>query len=134
MQQWDSEVKKFTFGLKVVQYHDSKRGKLAAQLPEANIVLTTYGVVCSEHSTMDPHDRTHGSVLFTTKWWRIILGAHSFHFGFKNATYVSSILDEAHTIKNRKTKTAQACWDLQAKFRWCLTATPMYVIFNNKKL
>ncbi|KAJ7868591.1 SNF2 family N-terminal domain-containing protein [Mycena olivaceomarginata] len=106
MQQWDSEVKKFTFGLKVVQYHDSKRGKLAAQLPEANIVLTTYGVVCSEHSTMDPHDRTQGSVLFTTKWWRIIL-------------------DEAHTIKNRKTKTAQACWDLQAKFRWCLTATPM---------
>ncbi|KAF7348601.1 DNA repair protein RAD5 [Mycena venus] len=106
LQQWDNEIKKFTFGLKVVQYHDSKRGKVAALLPDANVVLTTYGVVCSEHSNINPEDGTRLSVLFRTKWWRIIL-------------------DEAHTIKNRKTKTAEACWDLQARFRWCLTATPM---------
>ncbi|KAJ6469390.1 SNF2 family N-terminal domain-containing protein [Mycena sanguinolenta] len=106
MEQWTKEINKFTVGLKVVQYHGSKRGKDAADLPNANVVLTTYGTVCSDHSTITSEDRTVGSVLFTTKWWRIGL-------------------DEAHTIKNRKTKTAAACFDLQARFRWCLTATPM---------
>ncbi|KAK7059749.1 DNA repair protein RAD5 [Favolaschia claudopus] len=106
LKQWEAEIEKFTVGLRVIPYHDGKRGKVARLLSEANVVLTTYGVVCSEHATMNPQDRSIGSVLFTTKWWRIIL-------------------DEAHTIKNRKTKTAEACWDLQARFRWCLTATPM---------
>ncbi|KAF8217682.1 SNF2 family N-terminal domain-containing protein [Mycena galopus ATCC 62051] len=123
MQQWNTEIEKFTVGLKVMQYHDSKRGKIVAFLPDANIVLTTYGIVCSEHSTVNPHDRTQGSVLFSTKWWRIILGDYEHLFSVAWLT----IVDEAHTIKNRKTKTAEACFDLQAKFRWCLTATPIYV-------
>ncbi|KAJ7222068.1 SNF2 family N-terminal domain-containing protein [Mycena haematopus] len=106
MEQWAKEIERFTVGLKVVKYHDSKRGKDAALLPDANVVLTTYGIVCSEHATINREDRTVGSILFRTKWWRIAL-------------------DEAHTIKNKNTKTAEACFDLQAKFRWCLTATPM---------
>ncbi|KAF7337965.1 SNF2 family DNA-dependent ATPase [Mycena venus] len=44
--------------------------------------------------------------LFEVKWWRIVL-------------------DEAHNIKNRNTKNAVACCELQGKFRWCLTGTPM---------
>jgi len=36
--------------------------------------------------------------------------------------------DEAHNIKNRNTKSALACCDLEGKFRWCLTGTPMYVL------
>ena len=36
-------------------------------------------------------------------------------------------LDEAHNIKNVKTKGAIACCELQSKFRWCLTGTPMSV-------
>ncbi|KIM92388.1 hypothetical protein PILCRDRAFT_810445 [Piloderma croceum F 1598] len=44
--------------------------------------------------------------LFRVKWWRIVL-------------------DEAHNIKNRNTKSALACCDLEGKFRWCLTGTPM---------
>lgn len=35
--------------------------------------------------------------------------------------------DEAHNIKNVKTKGAIACCELQSKFRWCLTGTPMCV-------
>ncbi|KAJ7096037.1 SNF2 family N-terminal domain-containing protein [Mycena epipterygia] len=106
VQQWDDEIKKLTVGLNVLQYHGPKRHMVAHRLPDADIVLTTYGIVCSEHSEVNPGDTKKGSVLFTAKWLRIIL-------------------DEAHTIKNRKSKTAEACCDLRAKYRWCLTATPM---------
>ena len=40
----------------------------------------------------------------------------------------SYYLDEAHNIKNVKTKGAIACCELQSKFRWCLTGTPMSVV------
>jgi hypothetical protein len=40
--------------------------------------------------------------------------------------------DEAHNIKNVKTKGATACCELQCKFRWCLTGTPMYVFLYVK--
>ncbi|KAJ7669423.1 SNF2 family N-terminal domain-containing protein [Mycena polygramma] len=106
LEQWGKEIGKFTVGTKVVQFHGPNRHKVVSRLPGADIVLTTYGVVCSEHGHVLPEDREIGPALFTTKWLRVIL-------------------DEAHTIKNRKTKTAEACWDLRAKYRWCLTATPM---------
>lgn len=35
------------------------------------------------------------------------------------------VLDEAHTIRNRKTKTHRACLRLRGRFRWCLTGTPL---------
>ena len=51
---------------------------------------------------------------------------------FQNACYLVSLkfyyLDEAHNIKNVKTKGAIACCELQSKFRWCLTGTPMSVV------
>ncbi|KAJ7150906.1 SNF2 family N-terminal domain-containing protein [Mycena crocata] len=101
--QWEAESTKFTPGLKVIPYHGPVRNKLDRLLADADIVLTTYGIVCSEHSNSEAGK---GSVLFTIEWGRIVL-------------------DEAHTIKNRKTKTSEACCNLSAKFRWCLTATPM---------
>ncbi|KAJ2919706.1 hypothetical protein MD484_g704, partial [Candolleomyces efflorescens] len=36
-----------------------------------------------------------------------------------------TVLDEAHTIKNVKTKGAIACCELESKYRWCLSGTPM---------
>ncbi len=65
--------------------------------------------------------------LFHVKWWRIILGINQcpfFNIGL--LSNVSSI-DEAHTIKNRSTKAAEACFELQGRLRWCLTGTPMFV-------
>lgn len=36
------------------------------------------------------------------------------------------ILDEAHTIRNPKTMLAQGVVQLDAKYRWCLTGTPLH--------
>jgi SNF2 family DNA or RNA helicase len=36
------------------------------------------------------------------------------------------ILDEAHTIRNPKTMLAQGVVQLDSKFRWCLTGTPLH--------
>ena len=35
------------------------------------------------------------------------------------------MLDEAHNIKDRGSNTARAAFALDAKFRWCLSGTPL---------
>jgi Rad3-related DNA helicase len=35
------------------------------------------------------------------------------------------ILDEAHNIKDRRCNTAQAAFALRARYRWCLSGTPL---------
>ncbi|KAI0364994.1 hypothetical protein BV20DRAFT_955118 [Pilatotrama ljubarskyi] len=139
MSQWESEVKKYTSGLRVVQHHGANRTSDPYELERAHIVVTSYSVVTSEYgaynqgkdeskpkskkgknSDSDDSDSDtigkrmkaaprRGKVkdaLFRVKWWRVVL-------------------DEAHNIKNRNTKSAIACCALDAKFRWCLTGTPM---------
>ncbi|EIW53650.1 uncharacterized protein TRAVEDRAFT_133687 [Trametes versicolor FP-101664 SS1] len=140
--QWESEVKKYTSGLRVVQHHGASRTSDPYELERAHIVVTSYSVVTSEYGVYgggkdeskadgkkkkkgkesDSDDSDSDSIqkrlkaaprrgkvkdaLFRVKWWRIVL-------------------DEAHNIKNRNTKAAIACCALDAKYRWCLTGTPM---------
>jgi len=116
-------------------------------LKRAHVIITSYAVLASEHGVFSPKAKdeskpkkgssskhvsesdsdsdadhfgrtleskkksatTSGKkkdALFRVKWWRVVL-------------------DEAHTIKNRNTKAAQACCALESKYRWCLTGTPL---------
>ncbi|KAI0768279.1 SNF2 family N-terminal domain-containing protein [Trametes elegans] len=139
--QWESEVKKYTSGLRVVQHHGGNRTSNPYDLERAHIVVTSYSVVTSEYGVFmqgkdeskrkgkgkkkgdsDSDDSDSDSImkrlkaaprkgktkdaLFRVKWWRVVL-------------------DEAHNIKNRNTKAAISCCALDAKYRWCLTGTPM---------
>lgn len=63
--------------------------------------------------------------LFNVKWWRVVLGVCFAAAIQRLADFALLPLDEAHNIKNRNTKAAIACCALEAKFRWCLTGTPM---------
>ncbi|KAJ6525458.1 SNF2 family DNA-dependent ATPase [Mycena vulgaris] len=149
--QWADEIKKMAEGLTVVKHQGPSRTKSSAVLRRAHVVITTYDTVRSEHASFAPtakdelktaaakakkasaasdsddsdseaehfgrtvkkgkapakgKPKDKACALFEVKWWRIVL-------------------DEAHNIKNRATKNAVACCELQGKFRWCLTGTPM---------
>ena len=115
--QWASEAEKASMEgtLKVLVYYGTEKnvnlqtlccGAAAATAP--NVIITSYGTILSEFNSvaaMGGNRGSHGG-LFSIDYWRIIL-------------------DEAHMIKNRQSKTAKACYELAAKHRWVLTGTPI---------
>ncbi|KZW00364.1 hypothetical protein EXIGLDRAFT_761716 [Exidia glandulosa HHB12029] len=150
--QWASEIKKMCVGLRVLEHTGATRTRDPAELRRHHVVITSYQTLASEHgnSLGDAKDEGKASksttkskakpsnpflddssdddtvfgralvskktatgkkkqpqdALFKVNWWRIVL-------------------DEAHTIKNHKSKTSIACCELQSKFRWALTGTPL---------
>ncbi|KAK4888887.1 DNA helicase rad5 [Elasticomyces elasticus] len=115
--QWASEAEKASVNgsLKVLVYYGSEKnvnlqtlcsGANATTAP--NVIITSYGTVLSEFNavaSLHGERGTHGG-LFSIEYWRVIL-------------------DEAHMIKNRSSKTAKACYELAASHRWVLTGTPI---------
>ncbi|KAF3216892.1 DNA helicase rad5 [Orbilia oligospora] len=118
LSQWASEAEAAskTGTLKTTIYYGSDKSlDLRAQCSAANahnapnLIITSYGVVLSEFTqianTASGSRATSGG-LFSVQFFRIIL-------------------DEAHNIKNRQSKTAKACYELDALHRWVLTGTPI---------
>ncbi|MBT4837489.1 MAG: DEAD/DEAH box helicase family protein [Methylococcales bacterium] len=95
MANWRMESKQFTPDLKVLTIHGPARKDLFEQIPEHDLVLTTYPLL-----SRDQDD----------------LLKHHFHL---------LILDEAHIIKNPKARATQIVHQIQANHRLCLTGTPM---------
>lgn len=78
-------------------YYGSNRN--TSLQPETRLVVTTFDIARTESS----HKKT--SLLFTTLWERIVL-------------------DEAHRIAERNSKTSKSISQLRGFNRWCLTGTP----------
>ncbi|PWY94306.1 DNA repair protein RAD5 [Aspergillus sclerotioniger CBS 115572] len=114
--QWESEALKASQPgtMKVLMYYGADKNINLKELCAAgnaaapNLIITSYGVVLSEYrqhvstslSSIPP------SGLFSVDFFRIIV-------------------DEAHMIKNRQSRTAKACYELKATHRWVLTGTPI---------
>ncbi|CRG90641.1 hypothetical protein PISL3812_07685 [Talaromyces islandicus] len=115
--QWESEAQKASAPgtLKTLIYYGTDRTvdlkTLCSPTNGANapnVIVTSYGVVLSEFrrvTTLSQYTQNHGG-LFSVEFFRIIL-------------------DEAHLIKNRRSKSARACYELKATHRWVLTGTPI---------
>ncbi|KAI5920508.1 RAD5-like protein [Camillea tinctor] len=115
--QWQSEAENASKDgtLKsIVYYGTEKIDNLRALCCEASIssapdvVITSYGVVLSEFTQLTSKN-----------------GNKDLHNGLFSLNFFRIILDEAHTIKNRQSKTAKACYELSAEHRWVLTGTPI---------
>jgi len=115
--QWQSEAENASKPgtLKSIVYYGTDKmdnlqsmccGSNLASAPD--VIITSYGVVLSEFSQIQSRP-----------------GGREFHKGLFSINFFRVILDEAHTIKNRQSKTAKACYELSADHRWVLTGTPI---------
>jgi len=115
--QWQSEAENASKEgtLKsLVYYGADKNSDLLTLCCEANaanapdLIITSYGVVLSEFTQIVSKngDRSATRGIFSLNFFRVIL-------------------DEAHNIKNRQSKTARACYEIAAEHRWVLTGTPI---------
>ena len=95
MYNWLREAKKFTPDLKVLILQGQHRHHDFDNIPQYDIVLSTYPLLARDEE---------------------ILQKHQYHL---------LILDEAQNIKNPRAKAAQVVRQLDASHRLCLTGTPM---------
>jgi len=115
--QWESEAVKASEPgtLKTLVYYGSdKVANLRNLCCEANassapnLIITSYGIILSEFNQVASRGGDRGA-----------------HGGLFSLDYFRVILDEAHFIKNRQSKTAKACYEISAQHRWVLTGTPI---------
>jgi DNA repair protein RAD5 len=115
--QWKSEAEKASHSdsLRVLVYYGAEKSvnlrnlcseRNAAHAP--NLIITSFGVVLSEFGQIASAPASIAS-----------------HNGLFSLEYFRVILDEAHFIKNRLSKTAKACYEIKARHRWVLTGTPI---------
>jgi superfamily II DNA or RNA helicase len=95
MGNWRREAQTFTPDLKVITLHGADRHSLFEHIPEYDLVLTTYPLILRDQDF------------------------------YQEQAFYYVVLDEAQAIKNAKSKTSQAIFQLQAQHRLCLTGTPM---------
>lgn len=127
MQQWKREIEKLLrpgkYQLSVFILHGEKRKATFRDLKHYDVVLTTFGTLSSELKRKEKYGKLHEESGSTeplpkavvdmlpclgpgSKWYRVII-------------------DEAQCIKNRSTKSALACCQIDSTYRWCMSGTPM---------
>ncbi|MCL2523951.1 MAG: DEAD/DEAH box helicase [Betaproteobacteria bacterium] len=92
---WKNEAARFAPGLRVLSLHGPERKSRFGEIPAHDMVLTTYPLL-----------------------WRDTeeLTCHPYHL---------LILDEAQTVKNAQSRSAEAVRKIEARHRLCLTGTPL---------
>ncbi|PTB65041.1 hypothetical protein BBK36DRAFT_1122495 [Trichoderma citrinoviride] len=114
LSQWYSEAEKASMAgsMKIQLYYGAEKAvnlqALCSGSGAPDLVITSYGVVLSEYTSIAAKN-----------------GDRSFHTGIFSLKFFRVILDEAHYIKNRASKTARACYEISADHRWALTGTPI---------
>ena len=92
---WKNEAARFAPSLSILSLHGAERKGHFSEIPEHDVVLTTYPLLWR-----DAHELTR----------------HRYHL---------LILDEAQTVKNARSQGAEVVRRIEARHRLCLTGTPL---------
>ncbi|RBA13266.1 hypothetical protein FPRO05_13693 [Fusarium proliferatum] len=105
MGSWEEQLQRHCFpnSLPWRCHHNQSRLRVASDLDQVAIVLTTYHTVMTEWKKGKETDQ---SIIFSTKWKRVIL-------------------DEAHYIRNTNSQLSRAICSLDSVSRWAVTGTPI---------
>ena len=95
MGNWAREVRKFAPHISVVEYHGAQRATVYEDICGADVVLTSYPILIRDEEKLAQQP------------WHYV------------------ILDEAHAIKNRKSRVHQSVRAMESRHRLCLTGTPV---------
>lgn len=99
VEQWKAQFERTT-GHSPLVYHGVTKARVTIdQLHRTPVVLTTYGTVLSDSRSMNRK-------LEQIKWTRIIC-------------------DEAHHMRNKRTKVAKSVMKLSGQIKWLITGTPI---------
>ena len=104
--QWATEIDRFAPSLKgqVLVHTGTKRTREPSVLKKYKVVITSLGMILPRHGAL-------ATPLHSVHWTRVVV-------------------DEAHDMRNHRSKTLASVGALKADIRWCLTATP---VFNKMK-
>lgn len=121
LNQWQREIAtriKEEYSLKTLIYHGagSKKGVDFKDISKYDVVITTYGLLAREYKEHFGYDN---------KGKGKIKGTFGSLFYAKTSVFHRVVLDEAQYIRNKSTLASKACSVLEAKYRWCLSGTPM---------
>ncbi|KAI5124124.1 hypothetical protein M0805_000937 [Coniferiporia weirii] len=112
LDQWANELRRSSRKgtVNVTVWHGQGREDLEAVIDSdvdaIDVIITSYGTLSSEHAQLEKSTSKSGVPIFDIEWFRVVL-------------------DEAHNIKSRGSKTARAAFDLKSPRRWALTGTPI---------
>ncbi|TGO51312.1 hypothetical protein BOTNAR_0360g00030 [Botryotinia narcissicola] len=116
LMQWQQEIADYTDGtLKTFVFHGSKaktKGNNVQQLQKYNVILMSYNSLESMYRKQE-------------KGFKRKDGVHKEKSPIHQIKFHRVILDEAHSIKQRTSGSAKACFALKANHKWCLSGTPL---------
>lgn len=116
LMQWAHEIGEYTDGkLKVLVYHGQNtktKGMTVKDLKQYDVIMISYNSLESLYRK-ETKGWTRGEDII-----KETSPIHAIH-------YHRLILDEAHSIKQRTTGVARACFALKGTYKWCLSGTPV---------
>ncbi|QSZ29816.1 hypothetical protein DSL72_004334 [Monilinia vaccinii-corymbosi] len=118
LMQWQQEIADYTDGtLKTFVFHGSNaksKGITAQEMKKYNVILMSYNSLESMYRKQEKGFKSRSTGIIRKEKSQI----HQIHFH-------RVILDEAHSIKQRSSGSAKACFALKANHKWCLSGTPL---------
>ncbi|KAJ7721949.1 SNF2 superfamily protein [Mycena maculata] len=135
--QWNQEIAtKTNADWKVLIYHGSNKVKRKADLLQYDVVLTTYSTMSLEWPDYEAEAKKKAKSKKTADDFITSDSDDSGSDRPKNkrkkergllfqVDFFRIVLDEAQNIRNKRTRVSRAVTELSAKYRWCLTATPI---------